>query len=124
MKKTLLAFTCCLAVGTGAWAADEHKTDADNTGKNTRDRSEEAQTATDQSESKADIEITAAIRREIVKDKSLSTNAHNVKIITVNGETTLRGPVKSEAEKTKIGGYAKTGGAKKVNNELEVEENK
>ena len=121
MKKTLLSFACCLAVGTGAWAADGQKADADNTGKNTRDRAPQAKTPGDQSESREDIQITAAIRRDVVKDKSLSTNAHNVKIITANGETTLRGPVKSAEEKTKIGEYATKGGAKKVINQLEVE---
>jgi len=122
MKQTILAFACCLAVGTGAWAADESQ--PDNTGKNTRDRSTEAKTSGDQSESKEDIQISAAIRREVVKDKSLSTDAHNVKIITANGETTLRGPVKSEEEKKKIGEYATKGGSKKVINQLEVEKTK
>lgn len=120
MKKTLLALACSLAVGHGAWAADEHHADADNTAKNTRDRAPEAKTSGDQSEAKSDIEISAAIRREVVKDKSLSTDAHNVKIITRDGMTTLRGPVKSAEEKMKIGDYAVRGGSKHVMNELEV----
>jgi hyperosmotically inducible protein len=124
MNKTLLTLSCCLALGAMASAADERKADADNTGKNARDRGAETKTSGDQSEDKSDIQISAAIRREVVKDKSLSTNAHNVKIITKDGMTTLRGPVKSEEEKTKIGEYATKGGSKKVTNEIEVEKAK
>ena len=119
MKKLLLTFACCLSIGAAALAADDQK--ADNTGKNTRDRSPEAKTAGDQSESKGDIQISAAIRRAVVKDGSLSMAAHNVKIITVNGETTLRGPVKSKEEKKKLAQYAEQGGASKVINQLEIE---
>ena len=50
--------------------------------------------------------MTQAIRRALVKDKSLSTYAHNVKVITENGKVTLRGPVRSEAERTTILGDA------------------
>ena len=35
-------------------------------------------------------------------DKDLSTYGHNVKIITMNGTVTLKGPVKSEEEKQRI----------------------
>jgi len=68
-----------------------------------------------------DREITAAIRRAIVKDDSLSLNAHNVKIITRDGIVTLRGPVENEAERTTIGRLAdKTAGIKRVDNQLEI----
>jgi len=57
----------------------------------------------------------------VVDDKSLSTTAHNIKIITVNGVVTLRGPVASAQEKTKIVEKAqKLAGAKQVENHLEV----
>ncbi len=70
--------------------------------------------------------MTAAIRRAVVKDSSLSTMAKNVKIITADGVVTLRGPVKSEAEKAKIAELAKSsaGNAKKVDNQLEVKASK
>ncbi|MGH8591497.1 MAG: BON domain-containing protein [Gammaproteobacteria bacterium] len=69
----------------------------------------------------ADLEITAAIRRAIVKDDSLSLNAHNVKIITRDGTVTLRGPVDNHAERTTIGQLAeKTVGVKRVDNQLEI----
>jgi hyperosmotically inducible protein len=72
---------------------------ADNTKINKRDRSPKEVTADQQGQSKADREITQKIRRAIVNDKSLSTNAHNVKIITVDGVVPLKGPVASEDEK-------------------------
>ena len=97
--------------------------DADNTARNA-DNSTLAQTATGQGESKADIDITAAIRKAVVDDKALSVNAHNVKIMTSNGVVTLRGPVKSEEEKKSIEAKAKqVAGVSRVDNLLEVEKN-
>lgn len=75
---------------------------ADNTGINKRDRSQKELTAGQQSETKSDREITQKIRRAVIADKSLSTNARNVKIITVGGMVTLKGPVRSEEEKNAI----------------------
>lgn len=111
-----------LFVGAPAIAAEY---DADNTGRNVRDRDDRAVTPGDQGGSEADRELTAAIRREIVKDDSLSTNAHNVKVIAQNGVVTLRGPVKSEAEKAAVGAKAqRASGVKRVDNQLEVEAKK
>jgi osmotically-inducible protein OsmY len=54
-------------------------------------------------------------------DQSLSTTAHNVKIISANGAVTLRGPVNSEEERTAIGKKAQSiAGPDKVDNQLEV----
>jgi len=75
---------------------------ADNTGINKRDQSQKELTAGQQGETKNDRDITQKIRRAIVTDKSLSTNAHNVKIITVGGMVTLKGPVRSEEEKKAV----------------------
>jgi hyperosmotically inducible protein len=77
---------------------------ADNTGKNVRDRNMDASiTPMDQSQGfRSDVETTRKIRREIVADDSFSTYAKNIKIITLNGVVTLRGPVRDTAEKTKI----------------------
>ena len=100
MKKITLTLFCLSLFTLSAIAQDTP--DADNTGKNERDRSGETQTSGDQSNSQDDVNITAAIRRAVVKDDSLSTTAKNVKIITANGMVTLRGPVKTDAEKTKI----------------------
>jgi osmotically-inducible protein OsmY len=112
---------------TPTWAADpstkgEAKESApDNTGRNVRDRGDTV-TSGDQSESKANLETTQKIRQAVVGDDSLSTTAHNVKIITTeDGAVTLRGPVKSEDERKKIGAMAEqVAGAGKVRNHLEV----
>ncbi len=75
--------------------------DRTNSGVNVRDRDSAAKTPFDQKENKADIAITADIRKQVV-DSKMSMNAQNVKIITQDGKVTLRGPVKTAAEKTKI----------------------
>jgi hyperosmotically inducible protein len=59
-------------------------------------------TADNQSNAKADRMMTAQIRRAIIKDKTLSMDAHNVKILVQNGNVTLKGPVKSDEEKQKV----------------------
>jgi osmotically-inducible protein OsmY len=70
--------------------------------------------------------MTQQIRRAVMQDKSLSTEAHNVKIITQNGTVTLRGEVKSEDEKRAIKQHAAevAGDAGKVNDELTVKGSK
>lgn len=98
--------------------------DADNTKRNARDADGNTLTPMDQGESEADRTITQNIRKAVVDHDSLSTNAKNVKIITQNGVVTLRGPVKSPEEKAAIAGVAqKTGGVKRVENQLEIEHN-
>ena len=99
----------------------ESQVPADDTGRNVRDRDENAKTADQQSNSKEDLEITRKIRRAIVEDKSLSTSAHNVKVVTVDRVVTLRGPVLSAKEKASVAAKAeKVGGVGKVENQLEV----
>ena len=115
MKRTLLILACLCAVSLAAIAADD-KTKPDNTATNERDRSGETQTSGDQSNSSADLKITQAIRQALMKDSELSTTAKNIKIITDNGQVTLRGPVKNAQEKAKIDQLARSaaGGAKIV----------
>ena len=83
-----------------------------------------APTADQQPENKSDREITREIRRSIDSDKSLSTYAHNVKIITQNGAVTLRGPVHSDEEKHTVASKAAevVGGSDKVTDELTVKQ--
>ena len=75
---------------------------ADNSKINQRDQNKDEVTADQQKQNKSDIEITRNIRRAIVKDDSLSTYAHNIKIITQDGAVTLKGPVKSAEEKAEV----------------------
>ena len=60
------------------------------------------ETADSQPNSKTDRETTAKIRKAIVGDKDLSTYAHNIKVITANGQVTLKGPVQTDEEKQKV----------------------
>jgi osmotically-inducible protein OsmY len=99
--------------------------DADNTARNSRDRSEASQTSGDQAENETDRQISANVRQAVVGDSSLSTNAHNVKIVTSGGTVTLRGPVKSREEKAAIEAKAKqVAGVTRVDNLLEIEANR
>src|SRR6184192_4969740 len=121
MKRTLLAVACLSASNLVALAADNEKAEPDNTATNERDRSGETNTSGDQSNSAADLKITQAIRRALMKDSELSTTANNIKVITANGHVTLRGPVKTAQEKGKIGQVAKSAaGGAHIDNQLDV----
>ena len=94
---------------------------ADNSGSNVRARNDTTKTSSDQSGSEADRTISQNIRQAIVADQSVSTNGKNVKIITVDGAVTLRGPVRGEKEKTNIGAKAQQiAGVRTVDNQLEI----
>ena len=108
------------------WAQQDNSSQApaDNTKVNKRDRSQAEPTADQQKENTSDRQLAAQIRRAVVKDKSLSTSAHNIKIIAQNGTVTLKGPVKSEQEKQAIEAKAtEIAGASKVSSELQVAPN-
>jgi osmotically-inducible protein OsmY len=123
--REVLAVGVILAGGLGAPALATTavaETSADNSARNERDRSGSSLTPEDQGTSKQDVTITQEIRKEVVANDSLSVNAKNVKIITVDGFVTLRGPVKSEGEKTTILALAsRTPGVRGVNSQLEIE---
>ena len=96
-------------------------TAADGTERKIRDRDDRTLTPLDQGFSKADVATTAQIRKEILAVKELSVNAKNVKIITIEGRVTLRGPVKTADEKRLIGQIAdRVATAANVDNQLEV----
>jgi hyperosmotically inducible periplasmic protein len=75
---------------------------ADNTRVNQRDQNVNEPTADQQKDNRSDRDITQQIRKAIMNDKSLSTYAHNVKIVTQNGQVTLKGPVRSDEEKRTV----------------------
>ena len=117
----ILAFLVVGCSKTDVSKNDRPAVQADNSGRNERDRNDATKTAGDQSESKADRTISQNIRQAIVADDSVSTNGKNVKIVTVDGTVTLRGPVKTEQEKTNISAKAQqVAGVKRVDNQLEV----
>lgn len=129
MKKPVLLAMSLLLTTMPAYAANDLASDRasvveqvkpDNTEVNKRDRDERTLTPMDQSNSKADVNITQAIRKAIIK-QDLSTNAKNIKVITQAGEVILRGPVNSQAELQAIVELAKAvPGVKTLNNQLEV----
>lgn len=94
--------------------------EADNTKVNRRDDSD-ALSPMDQGNSKAETEMTAAIRKGIIADKESSADAKNIKIITIGERVTLRGPVKSQQERARIEALARrTSGVAAVDNQLEI----
>ncbi len=130
-KRLLLAvftLTGSLIMMTGAVQAEQNAaiylaadSALENTEINARDKDNTTLTPEDQKENESDIKITADIRQAIIKNKSLSVNAQNVKIITRNGVVTLRGPVETKKESKKLRKIAKhTPGVLKVDNQLEI----
>ena len=97
------------------------QTPADNTKVNTRDRAKGAVTADQQKENASDRELTQNIRRALMQDKTLSSYAHNVKIVAQGGQVTLKGPVRTEDEKRTVETKAaEVAGAGHVTNEMSV----
>ena len=117
MKLTALTLLLSAVIAGSSWSQDPN---ADNTGKNARDKDDQSVTATDQSNDPADLKMTADIRKMVVGDGSLSMMAKNVKIVTIGGVVTLRGPVETEKEKVTIESHAEHAGAKTITNELEI----
>jgi len=111
-----------LAMGSSMYAADDTKpAKADNTKVNKQDRQEGAMTADQQKMNASDRELAQKVRKAIVADKSLSTYAHNVKVIAKDGTVTLKGPVRSAEEKSAVEAKAtEAAGAGKVTNELTI----
>jgi hypothetical protein len=96
-------------------------TQPDNTARNVRDRDHQTLTPLNQGNSQTDVATTAQIRKEILADKNMSVNAPNVKVITRDGQVTLRGPVGTAEEKRRIGEIAeRSANARSVDNQLEV----
>jgi hyperosmotically inducible protein len=114
------ALTLCGALLTPSLQAAPAQ-EADNTKKNLPTEHRDANRADQQSNAAQDVELTKKIRQSLTQDKSLSTYAHNVKIITRDGVVHLKGPVRSQEEKDAVG--AKAGaiaGNEHVKNDLVI----
>lgn len=112
-------FLLALAAAAPAFAQDASK--VDNTEINQRDRHAENTTPMDQPNATEDIRVAAAVRKAIVADSSLSTMAHNVKLVADRGVVTLRGPVKNDVEKSRVEALAQgVTGVSKVENQLDI----
>lgn len=125
-RKIFLAASLVAAIGACS-ATDENRTTtddvvkADNTGINQRDQNEAKLTPMDQGTSEADRMLTQSIRQTVVENASLSLNAKNIKVISIDGVVTLRGPVDNATEKQTIVDAARAiAGVTRVVDELEV----
>jgi hyperosmotically inducible periplasmic protein len=93
----------------------------DNSKANRQDRDKGSATAEQQAENQTDRDLARKIRKSITDDKSLSTYAHNIKVIARGGTVILKGPVRSEEEKAAIEAKAvEVAGAANVKNEMTV----
>jgi osmotically-inducible protein OsmY len=123
LRHALIA-AAALALVTAAADAQNSAPAPDNSkaNANSMNSSDSTSTAQGQSNSPADITLAQQIRKSVIADKSLSTYAHNVKIISQNGTVTLKGPVKSDDEKTAVvaKAVAVAGGSDKVTDQITV----
>lgn len=113
-----------LLINGSALVAQESRQQPDNTKVNKRDREKAERTADQAKDNQSDRDIMQKIRRAIVADKSLSTYAHNVKIIAEHGKVTLKGPVHSAEEKQSVEAKAiEVAGVGNVTNQLTIKSN-
>ena len=124
-KKLLLFIGAASVLGTALIAGPSPKQDQqpapDNTKTNKRDRDSSSPTADQQKMNATDRDLAKRVRQSLMSDKSLSTYAHNIKIVARGGKVTLKGPVRSEEEKSAIEAKAtEVAGAGNVMNQLEV----
>lgn len=127
--KIELCFLCLIVLGTTTLHAVD--TDASvqtssstNSRVNVRDRNSNELTADQAKENPSDRLLMQKIRRSVVTDKGLSFDAHNIKIIAVRGQVTIKGPVDSEDEHRKVLAKATSvAGDGKVIDEVSVKEN-
>ena len=124
MKHSRIALTILFCVAAMACYGQASDTKADNTNVNKRDRNAGEVTADQQKANATDRDLTQKIRQSVMADKSLSSYAHNIKIISQNGAVTLKGPVKSDDEKKAIvaKAVAVAGSADKVTDQISVKQ--
>jgi hyperosmotically inducible periplasmic protein len=121
----LVALASQLIIGMplATYAQDQANPPSSTAPDNSSQNKKHDQTAQSQKENASDREITQKIRQSLMADKSLSTYAHNVKIITQGGQVTLKGPVQDQNEKESIATKAAdVAGTGKVNNQLTVKQ--
>src|SRR5579862_792530 len=101
------------------------QTSPDNTAVNKQDRASSAPTADQAKNNRSDRELMREIRKSIVSDKSLSSYAHNIKVIAEHGKVTLKGPVRSDDESKTVEAKAtEVAGAGNVTNQISVKPEK
>jgi len=119
--KCTIALLTCLGIAPAQNASPPAQSPADNTRINERDKSRSEATADQQKESASDRALTQEIRKSILRDRSLSVYAHNVKIITQDGNVVLKGPVRSVPEKKAVEAKAiAIAGEDRVSSQIQV----
>ena len=114
----LLVFCASLMAIPTAQGQDNQQTAPDNTKTN---KDQAGPTADQQKMNPSDRAVTQKIRKAIHEDQSLSSYAHNIKVITQDGKVTLRGLVRSEEEKSNLEAKAvSVAGQENVTNQLDV----
>lgn len=122
-SKIILTTLFCVAAVISYGQTPDTSTKPDNTKVNRRDRNAGEVTADQQKVNATDQDLTKRIRQSIMSDKSLSTYAHNIKIISQNGTVTLKGPVKSDDEKKAVMAKAvAVAGTEKVTDQISVKQ--
>ncbi len=123
-SKVILTILFCVAASVSQGQTPDTSTKPDNTKVNKRDRNPDEVTADQQKNDATDRAMTRKIRHSIMADKSLSTYAHNIKIISQDGAVTLKGPVKYDDEKKVIMAMAVAvaGSADKVTDQISVKQ--
>jgi hyperosmotically inducible protein len=128
LKLSLMTGALALGILVGGGSANlnaQQQKPPDNTKANERDRSKGEATADQAKNAVSDREIMQKIRQAVMDDKTLSTYAHNVKIISQNVKVTLKGPVRSDDEKKSVEQKATdVAGAGNVTNEMTVKPEK
>ncbi|HEX4417729.1 MAG TPA: BON domain-containing protein [Kofleriaceae bacterium] len=120
MRKSLFVALLATAALSACKASSNQPPAADNTAQNDRAHAT-APNADHASNKKSDLDVTQQLRKAVMADDSLSTNAHNCKIVVQDGSITLAGPVASDAERTKLAALAaQVAGDHKIDNQLQV----
>lgn len=120
MRKTLFTTLFAIAALAACKSSARDAPAPDNTAKNDRDRAA-TPTADNAGNSTSDLDLTQKLRKAVMDDGSLSTNAHNCKIVVQNDTITLVGPVASDAERAKVEQIAAANaGDRKIVNQLEA----
>ncbi len=112
---------CSVSAAPSDYVPTTDRSAPDNSAQNARDRDSNTMTPMDQSNKPEDVDLTRRVRHAVESRDGLSTDARNVKIITVDGVVWLRGPVKTAQEKAEIASVAqKIAGARNVRDQLDV----
>jgi hyperosmotically inducible protein len=125
MHRPTLNFIASAALTIGLLNLPTFAQAPDNTKVNKKDQAKSEPTADQAKNTPSDREIMQKIRKSVMADKSLSTYAHNVKIISEHGKVTLKGPVQTEEERKTIAAKAaEVAGHDSVINEITVKGDK